>query len=53
MGNKLDKAKGRTKEVVGTMSQNHELEAKGKAEQKMADLKQKAHDVKEHMFDHL
>lgn len=43
---KTDKLSGKTKEVVGKVTNNKELEVKGKIQSTMADIDQKAADLK-------
>lgn len=43
---KTDKLSGKTKEVVGKVTNNKELEVKGKIQSTMADIDQKATDLK-------
>ena len=43
---KTDKLSGKTKEAVGKITNNKELEVKGKIQSTMADIDQKATDLK-------
>ncbi|MBS3991031.1 MAG: CsbD family protein [Erysipelothrix sp.] len=43
---KSDKLAGKTKEVIGKVTNNKELEIKGKVQSTMADIDQKATDLK-------
>ena len=51
MSDTTDKAAGKTKKVVGKLTNNHELEAKGKAQETKGDVKSAAKDVKNHLSD--
>jgi uncharacterized protein YjbJ (UPF0337 family) len=44
-GGKIDKAKGRVKEAVGSLLDDEELKRKGRADQKAGKAKEKAEDV--------
>jgi len=45
MGNMTDKMSGKVKEMAGKATHNRTLEAKGKMQQGVADMKQKAKDI--------
>lgn len=47
MGSMTDKLQGSAKELAGKMTGNDELEAKGKAQQVVGNLKDRAEDMKE------
>ena len=51
LDNALDKAKGRAKEEYGDATDDPGLQAEGKADQKVADLKQAAEKVKDAVTD--
>lgn len=47
MNSKLEKTEGKVKEVTGKVTGNDNLEAKGKIQQKTADIKEATEDAKE------
>lgn len=45
MGGKMDQAKGRTKEAVGVLVGDKELEREGKVQRAAGDIKEKASEI--------
>ncbi|MEO8862895.1 MAG: CsbD family protein [Candidatus Saccharimonadales bacterium] len=51
MSDNTDKIAGKAKEVAGKISHNREMEAKGKVQHDLAELKQKGKDMVEKLDD--